>query len=74
MWRQKLANTGAIELQDVDHVQYVKSHMWRRARRSCPIDVVTERFFPKLLQQIEIDCKRTLGRMEKRADEIVNLR
>jgi hypothetical protein len=60
-----------IKIREVDHVRYVKTHIWRNARRYCPIDVVTESFFPKLLRKITCECKRTLSRMERRADDIL---
>jgi hypothetical protein len=65
------ASPGGIHILEVDHVRYVKSHIWKNTRRYCPIDIVTERSFPKLLEQIQIECRRTLGRMELHADEIL---
>jgi hypothetical protein len=62
---------GEVKLEEIDHVRYLKGQIWKGTRRHCPIDVVTERFFPKLLKLIELDCKRTLARMEKRYDEIL---
>jgi hypothetical protein len=40
-------------------------------RRHCPIDVVTERFLPRFLRMIEMECRRTLVRLEKRGEEIL---
>lgn len=62
---------GNINLQEVDQIRYVKAHLWRGNRRYCPIDIVTESFFPKLLQKIDMECRRTMKRMERRADEIL---
>jgi hypothetical protein len=62
---------GAVKLERIEHIRYCKSQIWRGVRRYCPIDVVTERFFPKLLGHIENDSKQILRLMEERSDEIV---
>jgi hypothetical protein len=64
-------SAGNVHLKSVDHVTYLKRHMWRGVRRYCPIDVVTERFLPRFLRMIEVECKRTMARLEKRGEEIL---
>lgn len=63
--------TGHVHLKSVDHVAYLRRHMWRGVRRYCPIDVVTEKYLPRFLRMIEMECKRTLKRLESRSDEII---
>jgi len=63
--------TGHVNLDRVDHITYLKRQMWKGVRRYCPIDVVTERFLPRFLRMIEVECKRTLVRLEKRGEEIL---
>jgi hypothetical protein len=67
----KQGNDGSVRIDAVEHTRYRRTHIWQGARRYCPIDIVTEKQFPRLLQQINFDCKRTLARMDRRADEIV---
>ncbi len=62
---------GTIKLEETSHICYCKSQIWKGTRQYCPIEVVTESFFPKLLELIESDCKQILGRMEARSDEIL---
>jgi len=62
---------GAVRLESVNHVTYLKRLMWRGVRRYCPIDVITETFLPRFLRMIEVECKRTLARLEKRGEEIL---
>jgi hypothetical protein len=61
---------GTVELREVDHVRYSKSQIWKGTRRYCPIDVVTESFFPEILKLIESDCRSVLHRLDERSDEI----
>jgi hypothetical protein len=60
-----------VQLTNVDHITYLKRQMWKGIRRYCPIDVITEKFLPRFLRMIETESKRTLSRLEKRADEIL---
>ncbi len=62
---------GHVHLKRVDHVTYLKHQMWKGVRRYCPIDVITETFLPRFLRMIETECKRTLVRLEKRGEEIL---
>ena len=62
---------GRIRMKSVDHVTYLKSHIWKGVRRYCPIDVITEQFLPQFLRIIEGECKRTMARLEKRGEEIL---
>jgi hypothetical protein len=62
---------GTVRLDPIEHVRYCKSQIWRGTRRYCPIDVVTEQYFSKLLNLIEEDCRQTLRRLEKRSDEVL---
>jgi hypothetical protein len=62
---------GQVQLKSVDHVTYLKRQMWKGVRRYCPIDVITETFLPRLLRMIEVECKRTLVRLERRGEEIL---
>jgi hypothetical protein len=62
---------ATVKLEQIDHIRYCRSQIWKGTRRYCPIDVVTEGFFPKHLELIEADCKQVLDAMERRADEIL---
>jgi hypothetical protein len=63
--------TGRVHLKRVNHVTYLKRHMWRGVRRYCPIDVITEKFLPRFLRTIEIECRRTMARLERRGEAIL---
>jgi hypothetical protein len=60
-----------VTLREINHMRYCKSQIWRGTRRYCPIDVITESFFPQFLKLIIADSKKTLSALEKRADEIL---
>lgn len=62
---------GAVELCDVGHLCYSKSHIFKGARRYCPIEVVAESYFPKLLRLIQRDCRRTLRILERRSSAVL---
>jgi hypothetical protein len=60
-----------VKLAPIDRIRYCKSQIWKGTRRYCPIDIVTEAFFPHLLQLIEDDSKNILRHIEQRADDIL---
>ena len=62
---------GTIRLEETEHMRYCKSQIWKGTRQYCPIEVVTESFFPKLLELIESDCRQILRLMEARSDDIL---
>lgn len=64
-------STGRVHLKRVNHVTYLKRHMWKGVRRYCPIDVVTEKVLPRFLRTIEVECRRTLARLERRGEEVL---
>lgn len=62
---------GTVKLEPIDHIRYCKSQIWRGNRRYCPIEVVTERFFPQLLKLIETDCQQTLRMLEEKSEDVL---
>lgn len=64
-------SAGSVQLKRVNHVTYLKRHMWKGVRRYCPIDVVTEESLPRFLRTIEVECRRTLSRLERRGEEVL---
>jgi hypothetical protein len=62
---------GVLKLESIDRIRYCRNQIWKGRRRYCPIDVVTEKFFPQVLKLIRTDCRRMLRRLEARSDEIL---
>lgn len=59
-----------IDLVATDRVAYHHAAIVGKADSRCHIDVVTERYFPTLLSQIESDMALVAGRLRGRCQEL----
>jgi len=61
---------GGLEIEEVTHAVLMTSAYQRGRRVVCPIDVVTEKGLPALLETIEIEVGKILARMAAKGDLI----
>jgi len=65
-----IPNRRKIEIRNSNHIHFVQSHISNGKSQNYHIDVVTEKYLPKLLAKIQEEVGRTGRRMRRKAREI----
>ena len=65
-------NSRTVDLLPIEHIRYPFSHFIKQREVRCHVDVVTEKYFPKLLRTIEKEMDKAVREVFKDLEPVMD--